>query len=83
MLEYVLSPAAWLGALGIFCLRVSDMSFDTLRLLFVVRGRKRVAWVLGFCQSMIFVIAITSVLKNLGNLDTKILGIKIFGGYSL
>ena len=67
MLEYVLSPAAWLGALGIFCLRVSDMSFDTLRLLFVVRGRKRVAWVLGFCQSMIFVIAITSVLKNLGN----------------
>jgi uncharacterized protein YebE (UPF0316 family) len=67
MLEYLLSPAAWLGALGIFALRVSDMTFDTLRLLFVVRGRKSVAWVLGFCQSAIFVIAITSVLSHLDN----------------
>jgi uncharacterized protein YebE (UPF0316 family) len=67
MLDFLLSPAAWLGALGIFALRVSDMTFDTLRLLFVVRGRKAVAWVLGFCQSVIFVIAITAVLSNLHN----------------
>lgn len=60
-------PQAWLGALLIFCLRVSDMSLDTLRMLFVMRGRKGVAWGLGFCQSLIFVIAITSVLQNLSN----------------
>ena len=67
MLEMFLSPAAWFGALGIFALRVTDMTFDTLRMLFVVRGRKAVAWVLGFLQSVIFVIAITSVLSHLDN----------------
>lgn len=67
MLEFMLSPAAWLGALGIFALRVIDMTFDTLRMLFVVRGRKALAWVLGFFQSVIFVIAITTVLSNLNN----------------
>ncbi len=67
MFEVFLSPAAWLGALGIFALRVSDMTLDTLRLLFVVRGKKGVAWGLGFFQSVIFVIAITSVLQNLDN----------------
>ncbi len=51
----------------IFCLRVGDMSLDTLRMLFVVRGKKSVAWILGFCQSVIFVVAITSVLSNLKN----------------
>ncbi len=67
MLEILLSPAAWLAALGIFALRFSDMTFDTLRVLFVMRGRKGVAWILGFCQASIFVIAITSVLSNLNN----------------
>jgi len=67
MFETFLSPAVWLGALGIFALRVADMTFDTLRMLFVVRGRKLVAWVLGFLQSVIFVIAITSVLSHLDN----------------
>ena len=52
----------------IFMLRVSDMSLDTLRVLFVMRGRKSIAWVLGFFQALIFVLAISSVLSNIGNL---------------
>ena len=36
-------------------------------MLFVMRGRKGIAWILGFCQSSIFVIAITSVLSQLNN----------------
>src|SRR5512137_2592261 len=67
MLEIFMSPVAWLGALGIFGLRVGDMTCDTLRMLFVVRGRKGIAWVLGFVQSAIFVIAITTVLQHLDN----------------
>jgi uncharacterized protein YebE (UPF0316 family) len=67
MVAVLLSPAAWLAAFGIFALRVSDMTCDTLRMLFVVRGRKGIAWVLGFVQSVIFVIAITSVLSHLNN----------------
>lgn len=51
----------------IFFLRVSDMSLDTIRVLFVFRGRRGLAWVLGFFQSLLFVIAITSVLANMDN----------------
>ena len=64
-MDLVLTPQAFLIALGIFALRVSDMSLDTIRVLFVVRGRKRLAWILGFLQSLIFVIAISTVLTNL------------------
>lgn len=67
MFDFLTSPSAWLGALGIFFLRVTDVSFDTLRMLFVMRGRKKNAWVLGFLQSIIFVVAITSVLRNMDN----------------
>ncbi len=67
MLEFLTSPAAWLAALLIFCLRITDMSLDTLRVLFVVRGRKPIAWALGFCQSAVYIIAITKVLSDLAN----------------
>jgi len=66
-MDILLSPQAWLGAGLIFVLRVCDMSLDTLRVLVVVRGRKAPAWILGFFQSVIFVIAISSVLSHLDN----------------
>jgi uncharacterized protein YebE (UPF0316 family) len=66
-MEFVLIPQAILTALGIFALRVLDMALDTVRVLFVMRGRKVLAWVLGFFQSAIFVVAITSVLANIDN----------------
>lgn len=61
------TSAAILGGLLIFVLRIGDMSLDTMRMLFVVRGKKKLAWILGFCQSLIFVIAISSVLSHLNN----------------
>jgi len=67
ILQTLSSPAAWLNAMLIFGLRITDMSLDTLRVLFVVRGQKRIAWVLGFFQSAVFVIAITRVLADLNN----------------
>jgi len=66
-MELLLTPQAWLGAGLIFLLRVSDMTLDTLRVLVVMRGRKTFAWILGFFQSAIFVLAISSVLSNLNN----------------
>jgi len=63
-MEVFLQPAAWLTALGIFVLRVMDMSMDTLRMLFVVRGRKGLAWILGAMQSFIIIMAISSVLTG-------------------
>jgi uncharacterized protein YebE (UPF0316 family) len=66
-MESLFSGPALLEAGLIFGLRVSDMTLDTLRTLFVIRGRKGVSWVLGFAQSLIFVLAISSVLSNLDN----------------
>ena len=67
MFAFLLSPSAWLGALLVFGLRITDMSLDTLRVLFVVRGRRPIVWVLGFFQSVVYVIAITKVLSDLSN----------------
>src|SRR5512143_3051613 len=67
MLELFLSPQAWLGAGFIFILRVADMTLDTLRVLFVMRGKKKIAWMLGFFQSAIFVLAIGKVLSQVNN----------------
>lgn len=66
-MEFLLTPQAW-GAAGlIFILRVFDMTLDTLRVLVVMRGKKGLAWILGFFQAGIFVFAISSVLANLDN----------------
>jgi uncharacterized protein YebE (UPF0316 family) len=66
-MDLLLSPQAWLSAGLIFGLRVTDMTLDTLRVLFVMRGRKPIAWILGFLQALVFVIAITYVLRDLTN----------------
>lgn len=66
-MDWLLSGSAWLGALFVFFMRVLDMSCDTLRVLFVVRGKKKLSWILGFAQSAIFVVAISQVLTHLDN----------------
>ncbi len=67
-MEYFSDPHAYLFALLIFVLRVGDMALDTIRVLFVVRGKKLLVWILGFFQSLIFVVAISSVLSELDNI---------------
>jgi uncharacterized protein YebE (UPF0316 family) len=56
-----------LSALLIFSLRIIDVSLATLRLLMVMRGRKGLAWIFGFFQALIFIIAIRVVLADIGN----------------
>ncbi|HZD57599.1 MAG TPA: DUF5698 domain-containing protein [Anaerolineales bacterium] len=55
------------SAVLIFILRVGDVSLATVRVLMVVRGRKALAWVLGFGQALVFVVALRAVLSDLGN----------------
>jgi uncharacterized protein YebE (UPF0316 family) len=66
-MEIFSSLPAWFFAVIIFLLRICDMSMDTLRVLFVVRGKKLLVWILGFLQSLIFVVAISSVLTGDSN----------------
>ncbi|UCF61131.1 MAG: DUF2179 domain-containing protein [Anaerolineaceae bacterium] len=67
MLNWLAIPTTLMPFI-IFLMRVTDMSLDTLRVLFVIRGRKPLAWIMGFFQSALWVVAITSVLSNLDNL---------------
>jgi uncharacterized protein YebE (UPF0316 family) len=65
MLDFLGPAQGFLFALLIFALRIIDTSLATIRVLFVVRGRKLFAWILGFFQALLYVVAISTVLANL------------------
>jgi len=66
-MEVFLSPTAWLVAFGIFAARLVNIAIDTLRFMFTLRGKSGIAWILGFVESVLFVVVIGSVLTNIGN----------------
>jgi uncharacterized protein YebE (UPF0316 family) len=57
-----------LGGLLIFCLRLTDVTLGTLRILMTMRGRKLLAALIGFVEVTIFVVAISQVVRNIGNI---------------
>ncbi|MDX9864706.1 MAG: DUF5698 domain-containing protein [Anaerolineaceae bacterium] len=61
------SQPLWVGTLFIFLMRVVNISTDTVRLLFMIQRRKVVVWILGFVQSILYVLVIGSVLSQLDN----------------
>src|SRR3989304_8467612 len=50
---------------AIFLLRTTDLTLPPLRMLAVVRGRRLLAWVLGFAGALLFGTAIAGVLTSL------------------
>ena len=67
------------GALLIFGLRIIDVSCDTMRVLFAVRGKRGVAGVLGFFQALIWIFAVASAIKYV---DSWIHVLGYAGGYA-
>jgi len=53
--------------LFIFVLRICDVTLDTLRIIFISKGFKAIAPIVGFFQILIWVIAISRVFENLDN----------------
>jgi uncharacterized protein YebE (UPF0316 family) len=53
------------GPLLIFGLRVADVSLDTMRVLFAVRGKRYHAAMLGFFQALIFILVVGNVIQHL------------------
>jgi uncharacterized protein YebE (UPF0316 family) len=51
----------------IFCLRICDMTLDTLRIIFMTKGLKRLAPIIGFFEILIWIIAITRIMQNLNS----------------
>jgi uncharacterized protein YebE (UPF0316 family) len=51
----------------IFLARVLDVSFGTIRIIFISRGRKFLAPTIGFFEILIWLVAIGKVMQNLSN----------------
>ncbi|HKO14985.1 MAG TPA: DUF5698 domain-containing protein [Gemmatimonadaceae bacterium] len=53
------------GALAIFCLRIVDVSCDTMRVIFAIRGKRGIAAALGFVQALVWIFAVGAAVKHL------------------
>jgi uncharacterized protein YebE (UPF0316 family) len=51
----------------IFMARIVDVSMDTVRLIFIARGFKKFAPLIGFFQVLVWIITITRIMANLDN----------------
>lgn len=59
--SYILLP------LLIFCLRICDVTLDTMRIIFMTKGYKNLAPVIGFFEILIWIVAISRTMQNLNN----------------
>ncbi len=66
-MEFTFTQQDVLVAYGVFMLRVVNQSLDTLRVVMMLRGRKLETWILGFIETVIFVVALSSVISGLDN----------------
>ena len=53
--------------LAIFCARVIDVSIGTMRIIFLTRGLKTLSALIGFFESLIWIIAISQVMNNVNS----------------
>jgi len=67
MEELFSSTNVWVVALLVFGVRVLNMALDTVRMLTVMRGMKTVTWLLGFLQTVLYVLALGPVINDLNN----------------
>ena len=56
------------GALLIFCLRIVDVSCDTMRVIFAIRGKRGIAAMLGFIQALVWIFAVANAVKHLDSI---------------
>lgn len=65
------SESQWMAwfviPLLIFCARILDVSISTLRIVYITRGHKNLAPVLGFFEVLIWLLAISQIFKHLDN----------------
>lgn len=56
----------------IFFLRILDVSIGTLRIIFVSKGYKKLAPIIGFFEVLIWLLAVTRIMQNLDNWVTYV-----------
>lgn len=68
----VLFSSSVLMYLFIFFARITDVSINTVRIVFVSRGLRTQATILGFFESLIWLIAVGSIMQNLSDIGSYI-----------
>ncbi len=53
--------------LAIMCMRITDVSISTMRMIMIIRGRRLTAACLGFFEVMVWLAAITGIFSHLDN----------------
>jgi uncharacterized protein YebE (UPF0316 family) len=61
LLNYLIMP------LLIFLARIGDVSINTLRIMFMMNGKKNIVPILGFFEALIWLIAIGQIFQNVNN----------------
>jgi uncharacterized protein YebE (UPF0316 family) len=56
----------------IFVLRIFDVSLDTMRIIFMTKGYRTIAPIIGFFEILIWIVAITRIMQNLNNWVTYV-----------
>jgi uncharacterized protein YebE (UPF0316 family) len=72
--------SVWALAAIIFCLRVGDVSLGTMRTISVVNGRLRLSVLLGFCEILLWVTAISQVILRIR--EHPLLVVAYAGGFA-
>lgn len=71
MFELIISDSPWiiygLIPILIFLARIVDVSIGTVRIVYLIRGQKALAALLGFFESIIWLIAVVQILQNITN----------------
>lgn len=62
-----MDSAVLLTCLVIVLARVTDITLDTVRTVFIVQGRRKWAAILGFFEALIFILVVAKVLQNFSN----------------
>ena len=68
-----------LAALLLFSLRILDVTLGTLRITYLVRGRRSVAGLLGFFEALVW---LTAAAQVLGSLDSPVKFVAYAAGYA-
>jgi uncharacterized protein YebE (UPF0316 family) len=63
----------------IFLARITDVSINTLRIIFMLHGKKLISTVFGFFESLIWLIAISQIFQNL---DSAVTYLAYAGGFA-
>jgi uncharacterized protein YebE (UPF0316 family) len=71
MIELLLSDSPWVvyGLIPVLIViaRIVDVSVGTVRIVYIIRGHRVLAAILGFIESMIWLIAIVQIMQNITN----------------